>query len=116
MKPIGIRPLEADDDEALRSLFTRLSPTTGYMRFFQPIRPPSGEALHHFAEVDHDRREALAAVVGDEIVGVARYDRDVDDPRRAEIAVLVEDAWQGNRVGTLLLSRLTERATERGIT
>lgn len=116
MRPIGIRPLEADDDETLRSLFSRLSPNTVYLRFFQPIREPSDAILHHFADVDHDRREALGAVVGDQIVGVARYDRDDDDPTRAEIAVLVEDAWQGHRVGTLLLSRLTELATERGIT
>ena len=37
-----------------------------------------------FVDVDHDRREAVVAVVGDEVVGVARYDRSPDDdtPRR----------------------------------
>jgi RimJ/RimL family protein N-acetyltransferase len=116
MRPIGIRPLEADDTEELRSLFSRLSPDTIYLRFFQPIRQPSDAVFHHLAAVDHEAREALAAVVGDRIVGIARYDRNREDPTKAEVAILVEDEWQGQRVGTLLLSRLTERALERGIT
>jgi RimJ/RimL family protein N-acetyltransferase len=111
-----IRPLEGEDMEQLRALFFRLSPHTVYLRFFQPIRRPSDRLLHHLAEVDHDRREALAAVVDGQIVGVARYDRAADDPNRAEIAILVEDAWQGHGVGKLLINRLTERATEQGVT
>jgi GNAT superfamily N-acetyltransferase len=116
MKPVGIRPIEAEDSEALRELFGRLSPATVYLRFFQPIRTPNEDALHHFAEVDHDRREAIAAVVGDRIVGVARYDRSADDPTRAEMAIVVEDDWQGQGLGLLLLSRLMDRALDGGVT
>ena len=47
--------------------------------------------------VDHDLREAVVAVVGGEVVGVARYDRSPDDPATAEFAILVEDALAGRR-------------------
>ena len=56
----------------------------------------------------------LPAVSGDEVVGVARYFRDADLPK-ADMAVLVEDAWQGKGLGPILLERLREVAQSRGI-
>ena len=38
-----------------------------------------------------------------------------DDGREAEVAVLVEDAWQSRGIGKLLLSRLAGLSGERGV-
>jgi GNAT superfamily N-acetyltransferase len=111
---VGVRPIVLADTYRLRRLFERLSPTTIYHRFFTPVIRPRRRVLEHLAGVDHDRREALVAVVGDEIVGVARYDGRPGSPE-AEVAVTVEDAWQGHGVGTALLVRLARRARDRGI-
>jgi RimJ/RimL family protein N-acetyltransferase len=111
---VTIRPMRPDDVERLRRLFFRLSPETVHLRFFQPVKAPSEKMLHHLAEVDHEQREALVAEFGDEIVAVARYDRGAD-PRSAEVAILVEDAWQGHGLGKLLLRRLTRVALDHGI-
>jgi RimJ/RimL family protein N-acetyltransferase len=110
---ITLRPIRDDDIDRLRRLFYRLSPETVYLRFFQAVRAPSEKLLHHLAEVDHERRQAIVAVDGDEVVAVARYDR-VDDDQHAEVAVLVEDAWQGHGLGTMLLRRLGVDALEHG--
>jgi GNAT superfamily N-acetyltransferase len=107
---VGLRPIEADDVERLHRMFFRLSPAAVYLRFFSPIRTPSRSVLRHLATVDHDRRQAIVAVVDDEIVGVARYDADVAHPDRAEVAVVVEDAWQRHGLATGLLSRLADEA------
>jgi RimJ/RimL family protein N-acetyltransferase len=112
---LTIRPIEAGDVERLRRLFYRLSARTVYLRFFTPVQHPSDALLHHLAEVDHDIRQAVVAVDGDEIVGVARYDRDPDDPTRAEAAIVVEDAWQGQGLGHRLLIRLAGEALDHGI-
>ena len=48
-------------------------------------------------------------------MGVARYIRDADDPRAAEIAVTIADDWQGRGLGTELLARLSDRARQAGI-
>jgi RimJ/RimL family protein N-acetyltransferase len=109
------RPIQADDVDRLRRLFFRLSPETILLRFFQPVRSPSERMLHHFAEVDHDAREAIVAMDGDEIIAVARYDRS-SDGAHAEVAILVEDAWQGRGLGKRLLRRLTAGALEHGVT
>jgi RimJ/RimL family protein N-acetyltransferase len=108
------RPMQTDDVDRLRRLFFRLSPETVHLRFFQPVKAPSEKMLHHLAEVDHERRQAIVAVVDDEIVAVVRYDR-VDGTTHAEVAIVVEDAWQGHGLGTLLIRRLTTDALEHGV-
>jgi len=110
-----IRPIEAGDFEGLRALFWRLSPESVYFRFLAPVQRPPERFLHHLAEVDHNARDALVAVVDEQIVGVARYDRNDTDPRRAEVAVVVEDAWHRHGIATRLTSELSKSAHDRGI-
>ena len=108
-----VRPIDADDVDRLSRMFDRLSPMTVYRRFFSPIRKPPRSALLQLAVVDHDRREALVALDGDDIVAVARYDGRSDE-HEAEIAVTVEDAWQHRGLGKRLSRRLAVRAVEHG--
>lgn len=108
--------MQPEDADALRRMFFRLSPETVYRRFFRPVREPSARDLEYLAGVDHDRREALVAEVDGEIVGVARYDHAAGRPgNEAEIAVVVEDAWQHHGLGQRLMRRLALLAAERGI-
>ena len=65
-------------------------------------------------EADHHDREALVAVVGEEILGHAMYVRESRDDE-AEFAVVVEDGWQSRGSGRLLLEGLAARAGSRGI-
>lgn len=113
-RSVELRPIRPGDVERLRRLFFRLSPATVHLRFFQPVKSPSEAALHHLAEVDHVRRQAIVALHDDEIVGVARYDRS-EDPSRAEVAVVVEDGWQAHGIGRLLLARIVAEAQDHGI-
>jgi len=86
-----------------------------YRRFHAPVHRLPDETVRRLVTVDHDLREAIVAVVGGEVVGVARYDRPVGDPSTAEVAVLVEDAWQRAGVGRQLLAALTDLAARRGV-
>ena len=69
--------------------------------------------LMWLTNVDHDRREALVAVHGNEIVAVARYDGQPGSAD-AEIAVTVEDAWQHQGIGHRLARRLAACALDHG--
>jgi len=60
--------------------------------------PAASEALLHNDGCDH---VGLAALIGTDIVGVGRYDRDT------EVAVSVEDRHQRRGIGTLLATELT---------
>jgi RimJ/RimL family protein N-acetyltransferase len=111
---LTVRPIRDDDVDRLRRLFYRLSPETVYRRFFQPVKRPSEKLLHHLAEVDHELRQAIVAELDDEIIAVVRYDRSTATDV-AEVAVLVEDAWQGHGLGRRLLRRLAVDALEHGV-
>jgi len=113
---VATRPVQPDDDVLFRRLWPRLSPDTVYRRFHSPIRGLPTETVRRLVTVDHDRREAVAAVVGGEVVGVARYDRSPTDPATAEFAILVEDAWQGMGLGRQLLTELIQLAAARDVT
>lgn len=111
---VATRPVRPDDATSFRRLWDRLSPETVYRRFHAPLRrPPVG--AERLVRVDHDLREAVVAVVGDDVVGVARYDRPATDPTTAEVAVVVEDAWQGVGVGRQLIEQLSGLAARRGV-
>ena len=111
---VELRPLEADDRERLVRLFYRLSPESVYHRFLSPINEPIDAGLDRLVDLDHHDREAIAAVSGDEVVGVARYFRK-RKAAIADLAVLIEDAWQGKGLGVVLIERLQELARSRGI-
>ena len=112
---VATRPVRPADQALFCRLWERLSPDTVLRRFHAPVRQLPDESVRRFATVDHDLREAVVAVVGGEVVGVARYDRPQADPSTAEIAVLVEDGWQGVGLGRQLLGELAGLAAARGV-
>jgi acetyl coenzyme A synthetase (ADP forming)-like protein len=110
---VHVRPIQPTDADRLVRFHSRLSPETTYMRFFTPHPRLSTAEVERFTVVDHTAREALVAVAGDEIIGVARYDG-APGTTDAEVAFVVDDAWQSRGVGTLLMEHLAVRARAEG--
>ena len=111
--PLTVRPIVITDAARLERLFTRLSRQSVQFRFFSPVTRPPQAALLRLADVDHARRDALVALDGEEIVGVARYDAR-PGATEAEIALTIEDAWQRRGLGSLLARRRAKVARARG--
>ena len=110
-----VRPIGPDDRAALDGFHERCSARTHYLRFFNTQRHLRPEMLDRFVNVDHERRDALVALLDGQIIGVARYDRTAD-PSAAEVAFVVEDTHQGKGLATMLLNELAAIAHSRGIT
>jgi RimJ/RimL family protein N-acetyltransferase len=112
-----IRQVRSTDAPLLADGFARLSAASRQMRFLGVKKALSAAELRYLTDVDHHDHEALAALDwrGGHGVGIARYVRDPDDPQVAEIAVTIVDDWQGRRLGTELLARLSDRARQEGI-
>ncbi len=115
---LRVRPIRPDDEPRLVALFTRLSPRTVYQRFFRVYDRLPPQWYRHFAGVDHVRRLALVAEErspdGRQLRAVARCEP-TGTPGTREIAIVVEDAWQGRGLGPALLEALLAAAEARGI-
>jgi GNAT superfamily N-acetyltransferase len=114
LNDVRIRPYNLTDRDRLRRI--GLSPVSLYLRFFSGTpRIPEYyvQALHHMDHWDHD---AMVAILDDEIIGIAEYVRDRHDRARAEVAVLITDAWQRHGLARPLITFLAQLAERRGIT
>jgi len=112
---VHIRPIRPDDGPALVAFHERLSADTIYLRFFSPKPVLTPRDVARFTHVDHDARVALVALLGGELIGVARYDR-MPGTSEAEVAFVIEDHHQGRGLGTIFLEYLAAVAREHGIT
>ena len=109
-----LRPIKPSDADLLVQFYDRVSPESKYLRFFAPYPRLSARDVARFTQVDYVDRVAFILTLGQQMIGVGRYDRSEDD--EAEVAFLVEDAHQGRGIAQLLLEHLADAARERGIT
>jgi RimJ/RimL family protein N-acetyltransferase len=113
---VTIRPVLKADAPLLADGFTRLSARSRWMRFLHAKSQLTEAELRYLTDVDHHDHEAIGAVDRDgRGVGVARFVRDREDGQAADVAVTVVDEWQRRGLGTELLSRLSDRARQEGI-
>jgi acyl-CoA synthetase (NDP forming)/RimJ/RimL family protein N-acetyltransferase len=108
-----LRPIRPDDADRLRRFHGRLSDETIYFRFFSLLRELSDKDVAKYTTVDHVDRVALVATVGEEMIGVVRYER--ISPHAAEVAFNIEDSYQGRGVGSVFLEHIAAAARERGV-
>lgn len=118
---VHLRPIRPDDAPGLVALFDRLSRHTAYQRFFSVLKrlPPAYAKV--FANVDYRQRLAIVAEMvapaGPELIGVGRYEpADAPEivPTIVEVAFVVQDAWQGQGLGSILLDEVLRAAVARG--
>jgi acyl-CoA synthetase (NDP forming)/GNAT superfamily N-acetyltransferase len=110
---VHVRPITPQDAPAVERFHAGQSPESIFLRFFAVLPRLSERDLHRFTHVDHDERVAFVATLGDEIVGIGRYDTTA--PGAAEVAFNISDAHQGRGIGTVLLEHLAAAARERGL-
>lgn len=113
-----VRPIRPDDDVRLVEAFARMSPQSRYQRFLIVKTELTSVDTHHLVDVDGHDHVALVAVAPEQperIVAVARFVRLEEDPRAAEFAIAIGDAYQRDGLGVLMMSELAAAATRRGI-
>jgi acyl-CoA synthetase (NDP forming)/RimJ/RimL family protein N-acetyltransferase len=112
---VHIRQITSGDAGRIVALHGRFSDRTRYLRYFSPYPRIPARDLERFVNVDHHDREALVMALGDDLIAVARYERIGPAATDAEVAFVVEDAYQGRGIGPLLLEHLAEAARAAGI-
>jgi len=110
-----VRPIVPEDGDRILAFHARQSPQSIYYRYFSPRPRLTDKDVERLTNVDYVDRMALVALRGDELIGVARYDR-WRHRTEAEVAFFVDDANHGRGLATVLLEHLAVRAREVGIT
>jgi acetate---CoA ligase (ADP-forming) len=110
---VHVRPVRTDDGPAIRSFLEGLSQESIAFRFFGV--PSLDWVTNWSVDVDYSDRFALVAESGSprSVIAHAAYIREGAD--RAEVAFLVDDAWQGQGISTIMLAHLSEVAQAHGI-
>lgn len=116
--PVRVRPIHPADAERLQAFHARLSPDSIYLRWLSAHPVLSLAEAQALCNVDYAARMALVATLTADpaapLIGVARYGRVPGRADEAEVAVVVEDAYQHRGLGTALLRRLMFYARTQG--
>jgi len=122
-REIMVRPIRPEDEPLLVKLHQVLSERTVYLRYFQPLRlnqRTAHDRLTRICYIDYDREMALVVEHkgedgGPEIIAIGRLSR-LRGKDEAEMAVLVDDRFQHQGLGTELYRRLIEVARDEHLT
>ncbi|MFJ6153129.1 MULTISPECIES: bifunctional acetate--CoA ligase family protein/GNAT family N-acetyltransferase [Micromonospora] len=112
---VQLRPISPDDAPGIVAMHSRFSERTRYLRYFSPYPRIPERDLIRFVTVDHRDREAFVVLAGEQIVAVGRYERLGPQSPEAEVAFVVEDAYQGRGIGSVLMEHLADAARRNGI-
>src|SRR5918993_3086149 len=116
-RTVVVRALRPEDRADMLAAVGRTSDQSLYRRFFAFKRGFTDQEVDFYVNVDFVSHVALVAVLEEDgqpvIVGGARYI--VGPPDQAEVAFAVDDAHQGQGIGTALMRHLALIARQAGL-
>ncbi|MDJ0853690.1 MAG: GNAT family N-acetyltransferase [Desulfobacterales bacterium] len=115
---VDFRAIKPSDVEDMRRLFYRFSDTAVYYRYFSPIKTMPHAKMQEYVNVDYGRCLSIVGLVEElgegRIIAEGRFVRDLHRPY-AEVAFVVDEAYQGRGIATFMLKMLIRLAKERGL-
>ncbi len=112
-----IRPAKPEDKPLIKEFMKRVSRESLMMRFMAAVSEVPDSVIDNMCEGDFKTAGCLVAVINeggkDRIVGIGNY-VGTGNGKSAEVAFLIEDAFQGKGISTILLERLAGLAAANG--
>lgn len=113
-RSVRVRPVRADDEEALREFLEGLCDAARTFRFFSPA-VDLGTAARNAVDVDYAGCYGLVAVAADDRTVLAHAMYAVTTRPAAEVAFVVSDSLHGQGIATIMLAHLAQAARSAGI-
>jgi len=114
---VQFRAIKPSDEEEMRRLFYRFSDQAVYYRYFSPIKSMPHRKMQEYVNVDYRTVMSLVGVIkeagGERVIAEGRYVRLKDRPY-ADVAFVVDEAYQGRGIASFLFEMLIRIAKERG--
>jgi acyl-CoA hydrolase/GNAT superfamily N-acetyltransferase len=115
---VFFRPIKPTDEAMMQELFYSLSEDSIYYRFFHRTQVMPHKKVQRFTTIDYQKDMAIVGLVEEDgrekIIAVGRYSLEPESTM-AEVALLVQDDWQGKGIGTWLLKYLIQIAKSRKV-
>lgn len=115
---IRLRSVKISDESLVKDLFYSLSDKSVYRRFISSRKNMPHERLQEFCVIDNTREVVVLGLVqdGDAERAVAMGQFGIhEDSHTAEVAFMVNDNYQNQGIGTVLLEYLTYIAKREGL-
>ena len=115
-----LRPIRPVDGQRLMAFYANAAPADMRLRFFMTRREVPHSELARYSQIDYDREMTFVAVGTTEsstqleMLGEVRGVCDPDNIR-AEFAIQVASSWRGRGLGRILLDKLIQYLSERGV-
>jgi len=118
-QPLAVRPIESRDASLIAALLMRLSEHSCWMRYNCPRLAPEVVQCETQRVLGRDPAHAVALVVtvrqGRAEHAIALAELVAIDSDIAEVAIVVDDDYQGQGLGRALLRQIVELASKRGL-
>jgi len=115
---VQFRALKPSDEEEMRRLFYRFSDESVYYRYFSPVKIMPHSRMQQYVNVDYGKVMSIVGLVGvggtGRLISEARYVKHPDRPL-ADMAFVVDEAYQGNGIASCMLKKLIGSARESGL-
>ncbi len=115
---IRFRAIKPSDEEAMRRLFYRFSDKSVYYRYFTPIKTMPHATMQAYVNVDYRKVMSIVGLVGEtdegRIITEVRFAKH-KSRAWADVAFVVDEAWQGQGIATYLCTMLIRLGKEQGL-
>ncbi|MCP4692546.1 MAG: GNAT family N-acetyltransferase [Desulfobacterales bacterium] len=116
---VRFRAIKPSDEEAMRRLFYRFSDKSVYYRYFVPLKTMPHSKMQEYVNVDYREVMSIVGLTGEpgrgRIIAEARFVKDKREPR-ADVAFVVDEAYQGLGIASYIYRMLVRLAKEKGLT
>lgn len=115
---VRFRAIKPSDVDEMRRLFYRFSDEAVYYRYFSPVKTMPHAKMQEYVNVDYRKSMSIVGLVGEpghgKIIAEARYVM-LQDQTYADVAFVVDEAYQGRGLASFMFTFLIKTARERGI-
>ncbi|MDA8138757.1 MAG: GNAT family N-acetyltransferase [Desulfobacteraceae bacterium] len=115
---VRFRAIKPSDEEQMRRLFYRFSDEAIYYRYFAPIKTMPHTAMQDYVNVDYRDALSIVGLVGEpgeeKLIAEGRYVKHDDRPY-ADVAFVVDEAYQKLGIASFLYRLLARHAQQRGL-
>lgn len=115
---VRFRAIKPSDEEDMRRLFYRFSDKSVYYRYFTPIKTMPHAKMQAYVNVDYRKVLSIVGLVGEvgegRVITEGRFAKQKESGW-ADVAFVVDEAWQEMGVATYLCKMLIRLGKERGL-